>query len=233
MRDKNSASREEPGRLDSLAELTLNELSSFYFHSNPEKNEDAFTKEFFIPMLGKNSLSGDSCLEIFESINAEDKSANLKYAPMVISCAYCVQAIKELERNQRELAWFYVAEARYWCGVVRASVGIEESRDKTIKATRKNTAQKGGKALAESKYKEIKDEVFKLAREKRPEKNGWRSRLHAAKDIKIDVLKFACEKKLTLSEEQAETTIYGWLKKMPDAASLFPNRNQGVIKSTT
>jgi|GEM_PF-2394316 len=219
MKNENCPSSKPP-TLEEFGLRTLTRLAGFYLDANPEKNEKNFEDEFINSMLADDNLSADNILSDVNKSIASNKPLNLKFAPIILSCAYCVQAIKAHKKNERELAWAYMVDANYWCGVTLAGQGLEAAREHTIHATRKYTAQKGGTARAD-KFKDLKEEVFKLARDKRPPEKGWRSRLAATNSIKAAVLAIAEEKKCALSAQQVEKTIYGWLKEMPDAKALF------------
>lgn len=228
MSEKDSPSRRKIG-LSDLGPITLSNLASFYLHSRPEKNEQDFMQEIVVPMWNNDSTSGENLLEEIKAIQEKDKTANMQFASMLISCAFCVQSMKALKGNDRELAWSYMADARYWCGVVLSSKGIEVARSKTIVATRKNLAS----IAAKGKFiKKVKEEAFRLAKEKRPKTNGWRSRRHAAETIEKEVYAFAVAEKINFSEKRAFKTIYEWLREMPDAALLFPKK-QGKPEDAT
>ncbi|WP_114973650.1 hypothetical protein [Rhodoferax ferrireducens] len=230
MNDESRQSREQPA-IEKLGVQNILELANFYIMSNPGQTEKDFIDKFVNRMSVEGSMSGDEILEDLKKIHSSGTPADFKYGPMLISCAHYVRAMKAYELNERELAWSYMADARYWCGVTLAGQGIEAIREKTIQAARKIAPSKGGTARAEIKYKEIKDEAFRLARDSRPLEKGWASRLNAARAIKKQVMAYASQKKQALSEQQAEKTIYDWLKGMPDAKSLFPDRKQAKLKS--
>ena len=217
--DKSRQPRKEL-TLEMLAHLTLLNLSSYYLEANPEKSQEDFIQEFLNPIGNDDSATGDSFLEQFKHIQETDKSANLKHASMVISLAYCLQSMQAYKTNERELAWSYMADARYWCGVTLASKGIEDARQKTIVATKKDTSKNANEA-SHAKDRQVKEEAFKLAREKCPKNKKWPSRLAAAGKIESDVQEYAEKIKNPLSKTRAKATISGWLREMPDAASLF------------
>lgn len=208
--------------LESLGHSTLTALAGFYSLSTPEKKPDDFTQEFLIPMASASDTTGAAYLAKFREVQQADETANLQYGPMLISCAYCIEALHYSNLDQRELAWSRMAESRYWCGVTLASQGLETARDKTVIATRKATGKKAAAARSEINYKQTKDEAFRLVRERKPALKGWQSRRQAMLLIKDDVIEFAERYGKALSASQAEKTIYEWLAQMPDATTIFP-----------
>lgn len=211
----------------------LSSLEKFYLTSNTERGPKAFQEEIVDPLMRFENTSGDEIhkqlLHAQKNHDPNDPISD-KYGPMLESCGYCVDAIRAINKNEWELAWWSIAKANYWCGVVNASIGIEEARIKTIKVTRKNTAAKGGSARADKIYGEIKSEAFKLARLEHSAENKWPSRWNAAQTIAPEVAKFAEKKNRPLSPDQAATTVDGWLATMPDAKSLFRTREKSADK---
>jgi hypothetical protein len=212
---------------ENLHENTLSELTIFYIELYQERSKKDFEEEIYAPLNRFTDLNGERIVAVFREMPRDDTQKSHRHAPMQISCAYCIQAMREKNKNNLELAWSLMAEARYWCGVVHASKGIEISRAKTIVATRKNTASKGGAALAAAKHKTIKEKVFKYARENRPTEKGWPSRRQAAIAIAKVVNTFEkMDGEAGLSPDQAPKTIDKWLKTMPDCATLFFTRKK-------
>ncbi len=211
--------------LENTADVLYSRLSTNFLHINPEKNTSNFQNDFLAPMLKLESEIGDEILDEFKRNELSDKSRSMQSAPIIISCAYFTQALKAMKNGNRELAWSYMTDASYWCGVLMASQGIEVAREKTISSTKKNTAKQGGLARTEGKYRKLMEEAYRLAKDERPEKNGWKSRLHAARTITPMMLVFSKNLKEPLSDNQAEKTIYEWLKDMPEAAKYFPRKS--------
>jgi len=106
-------------------------------HDKLSADKDSFFKEIYEPMASDPDTSGENCFKDTLSLNDRDKSVNLKYAAMLISCAYVIDVQKALQRNDRECAWSYMADARYWCAVTLSGKGLDQARAKTITATRK------------------------------------------------------------------------------------------------
>ena len=209
--------------LERFIDITFSNLCVFYIQENPGETSDDFREKCLKPLISADNISGDDCTEFIKKIQKEDDKANLKFGPFFISMAYCIQAKRELDNKNRENAWSYMVDARYYCGVTIASKGIEKARINTIIATRKDTASRGGEARA-NKFQEIINEAYRLENEMRPQLNGWKSRSQAAKAILPKVQLYAAAMNLRLSPDQAKETIYKWLKQMPNATSIFPKK---------
>jgi hypothetical protein len=218
----------ETTTLESLGPNTLTALAGYYTSLNPGKDMNVFVQEILNPM-GSHS-TGAAYLEEFKRIQSTDSSVDLRYGPMMISCAYCLEAMRYLAGSKREIAWNRMSAARYWCGVTLASQGISAAREQTIKATRKHAGKNAAKAGAEINYGKTKEEAYRLVREKVPPGKGWQSRRQAMLVIKKEVIEFSATQKRKLSSNQAEKTIYDWLAGMPDAAMLFPARAQSKAR---
>lgn len=211
---------------------TLGELAHYYWQLEPDKGRDGFAIEFFRPMSADASINGEQFRAEIVRVAESGTPMDLRFAAMTTACAYCVDVSRLLAQGERELAWWSMSEARYWCGVTLASRGLEAARLTTIMATKKARAKEGGDERAK-KLEIVKQEAFRLAREMEPKTIGWRSRLHAAGDIKDRVIAFSRGPgRFDLKGTGAADTIYGWLAKMPDADVLFPKvgpaKNKGI-----
>ncbi len=114
--------------LERFVDITLSNLCLFYIQENPKETKGDFEEKCMKPLWNVGDISGDNFLEFTKKIQQEDNKANLKYGPFYLSMAYCIQTKRELDSANRECAWSYMADARYWCGVVLASKGIEVAR---------------------------------------------------------------------------------------------------------
>ncbi|CAJ6821581.1 Uncharacterised protein [Burkholderia pseudomallei] len=159
---------------------------------------------------------------------------------LVVTATYCCRARDVLKDDYREaaagqpkgryreLAWVYLAEASFWCGVMLAGKGIDKAyretvaevtaevaADVTMQAKKKNA--EGGLKTAKLRQPAI-DYAYKLVREEGADLGTLGvSPNKAALAITELVLKFAEHHKIELSRERADKTIADWLRKMPDA----------------
>ncbi|MGG1946818.1 hypothetical protein AB1286_18715 [Trinickia sp. NRRL B-1857] len=158
--------------------------------------------------------------------------AKSPYAAIIVSCAYWVRCVRASSNGDTELAWSYMADARYWCGVAICGTGLNELQERTIDSTREKASTDAlrakGKSGAEARdraYGPIREYAYQLAREKLPA-SGWRSRSHAVQAVKTDVLAFSegREDLPKLSRDGVGKTLDNWLRDMPDASILFPSK---------
>lgn len=224
MQDKNKPAATTEKTLGFLMAETLVNLEECYITLNPEMKGEDFIKEFITPIISLEIATGDVILEEmntrYKEVQENGTPGSFKNGPLLISTAYCLQAGKQLNLNNREFAWAYMAQAKYWHGVVRAALGIEVARTKTIHATRSATARKGAEGRTQQ-YVVVKEEAFRLVREMAPGGGLWQSAAQAALTIKDRVLKFAIDKGRPLATSSPEDRIAEWLGEMPDAAELF------------
>ncbi|MFP3555511.1 hypothetical protein SB861_33075 [Paraburkholderia sp. SIMBA_049] len=219
--------------------LTLSNLSNCYTHKKPQATFDTFLQEIVAPIVELDDSRVEApgemlMLYVSESDKAKgpDWLAKSPYGPIIISCAYCVRAGDAIKKGDSELAWSYMADARYWCGVAISSKGIDEARDRTIVETRekafaealKSKGEAGAKARSEA-YEPLREHVFELVRNQRPS-SGWKSRSHAVKVISEPAYAFSLDYGgPQLKRDGIGKTLDGWLSKMPDALELFPPRS--------
>lgn len=208
--------------LENLISKTVDEMESVYLETDPKRTPEEFQNEILGELEKAPDTDGAKLLKEFKRIQDAEQNPNAKHWSMLLTLAYCVQATRELDKEppDREAAWSYMADTRYWSGVTFASKGLEIARQKTIDATRKNTATKGGHAAAEARYAATIQKTYELVKANRP-KNGWQSKRQAAKNITPEVCDFAHANGKPLSADNAAVTIYGWILKMPDFSTLL------------
>jgi hypothetical protein len=206
---------------------TLGELAHYHWQLVPDKGHDGFAAEFFRPMSADASINGEQFRGEFVKLGQSGTPVDLRFAAMTVACAYCVDVSRLLAQGERELAWWSMSEARYWCGVTLSSRGIEAARMTTITATISGTGRKSANAGVARRLSATKEEAFRLARECRPQEKGWKSRRQAMLAIKDRVVAFSGhEGRQQITKTGAEKTIYGWLAEMPDADVLFSRSDQ-------
>ena len=218
--------------LELFIESTLHSLEICYASLNPEKGEKAFNKDIIDKIIKFKTVTGDILLAEMEKAKSSYNSANFKNSSIALSSVYCIEAFNLLQQNKRELAWPYMAQACYWCGVANSLIGIETARTETIHMTRQNTASQGAKGRIK-KYDEAKEEAFRLAREMRPNGEPWRSARQAVLKIEKEVREFSKKNGRALSEARAVETISNWLGEMPDAVELFKTFKSKKVKVLT
>jgi hypothetical protein len=219
-----------------LLEITLLNLSNCYMHIKPGAHEDEFLYEFVRNVAGMDDPSIEEPIEIAMScVSAENRAkgrdwiARSPYCSVIVATAYWSRAARAMQAGDMELAWSFMADARYYTGVTISSKGIDLAREDTIAAVKRKRGLDGAEGR-DNAFKPIRQFACKMAKKKLPPQKGWQSRIHAVRTIKGVVLRFAKRKCVGMSEEQAEKTIDGWLEQMPDAAMLFPKRKSGQVK---
>ncbi|NHV25942.1 hypothetical protein [Burkholderia sp. D-99] len=223
--------------LKKYLDLTLDSLMNCYIYQKPGATEDDFADRIMMPVMSRDDRTVEDPVDIvmqFASASdkaaGRDKIAKSPYGAIVVSSVYWVRAGVALKKGDTSLAWSYLADARFWCGVSISQVGIDQARERTItrtheKATTEARANHGksGAAGRDKAYEPVRDYAYKLTREMRPE-SGWRSRSQAVKRISGFVLEYSIEHPPRLKESGFEKTLDKWLAGMPDSAELFPGK---------
>ncbi len=191
-----------------------------------EFNEDRSCKQVLTELLKADNVDAET---LKKSLTMH---AQLDYKGRYLEClrvitAYCVQAIREYMDNNdvpTNLAWAYVDNARYELNAhdyASTRIVLErqnsESVIEMIKLAHIKRASTGGKAAAK-KFQPLKDLAIKLVHEKNP---PYKSRRDAAIKIKDKIIEEGrnLSPQVSLSKDQAVTTITRWLK---DAGILPP-----------
>jgi len=204
---------------------TLADLETYYAEMKPDKSEDAFIMDVFLPMSDDLMSTGESRRTEFFAIVASKAPVDVRFAALMVSCAFCIDVARFLHKGKRELAWQAISDAQYWCGFTFASKGFEVIRDETILATRKSTGQNAANVRVTKKLSPTMHEAFRLARKMRPAVHGWNSRSQAVHAIIDLVVAFSDQDMLQpLKRTGAPKTIDGWLSQMPDAKDLFTKK---------
>lgn len=198
--------------------LTIDELRDRYLSISPGKTSDDFNNEVILSLNQSPDVSGDEAINQYLNALKQNIKTKTSTLPLVISVAYCLQAQRALLSDDREKAWSCVAEARYWCGSMLTKDEFETSVKDIEKATNIKKAKNAADALYEQKYGKVKNTVTDLAIRLMPQ-DGWKSRRNASIQI-FGALKSNGELS-PLTETQAQITIDGWLRDMPNSSELF------------
>lgn len=216
-----------------LLEITLLNLNNCYIHIKPGAQEEEFLYEFVKNVAGMDDPSIEEPIEIAMScLSAEHRAkgpdwiARSPYCSVIVATAYWSRAARAMQAGDMDLAWSFMADARYYTGVAISSKGIDLAREDTIVAVKREKGLAGA-AGRDKRFEPIRQFAYKMAKKKLPPQKGWQSRNHAVQTIKGVVLRFAKRQCVPMSEEQAGKTIDDWLAKMPDMASLFPKKKKG------
>ncbi|WP_157648403.1 hypothetical protein [Burkholderia ubonensis] len=116
-------------------------------------------ERYFGPMWGDEDTNGDAFLdEFYEAASRKDPNF-LNHAMLLIimiSCAYCVQAMKADKNGRRDEAWSYVDDARYWQAIVTATFAAQSEGQEGVSGL----ARKAAAARHAENYA-MKADVFK------------------------------------------------------------------------
>lgn len=99
------------------------------------------------------------------------------------------------------------------------------NEQRLVNEARTKLARIGGRARSQI-FEPVVEKAYELARARVPGRGQWPSRRNAVHSIKDDVLAFAKLNGVAMSAPQAEKTIDGWLRNMPDANTLFAGKRR-------
>ncbi|WP_186136696.1 hypothetical protein [Burkholderia gladioli] len=234
----NQVSRYEADLKIHVHKILVN-LMDCFIHQMKDDTVDDFIVKIISPIAAADDRDIEVPIEILMQYVSEDERATQRQkvsrSPLsliVLSTTYCIRAIQAIDEGDRELAWSYLADAKYWCGVSRSDMGVDKIREEAIVATRTSAISealtskaRAGAIARDNAYKSVREYVCKLAREWKPT-SGWSSRSQAVKKISAAALDFFNHNPPRLKVDGIERTLDKWLSKMPDAAELFPLRKK-------
>lgn len=223
-----AAQRLHPCSLDEMMTLTVQHLYAAYVVAVKDIPGKVFIEKVVKPLARLDRGETDKPLEILlqyatdaEKAKGNDAIARSPVSPILLSATYYFRAMRARDNDQSDVAWSYLAEARYWCGVAMAGKGLESALQQAAGGLKRDMAAAGAKGRS-GKYQPLRDLAFDFARNNAPA-SGWRSRNHAVQSVKPKVRDQAKTLGIALSAENIDKTIHGWLSSMPDATQLFSN----------
>lgn len=149
-----------------------------------------------------------------------DSIASSPAAPIILAATYCSRAQNASEKQQAELAWSYMSDARYWCGVAITGNKVPLAK---FKASEKAVLASRGRAGVAGRgkfYEDLRTHAYSLVRERCPSKK-WETRTHAISNIEKDVRAYAEGKGRELGANFGSETLLKYLSEMPDKADFF------------
>lgn len=222
---------------------TLDELATCYTRQKPQAGPKEFFTEIYQPVAQRDDGRVEEPADMLMLVASEsdklkgpDWLTKSPYGAIIVSCMFCVRAGAAFRAKNMELAWSYMADARYWAGVSMSSTSIRIAREQTIRTT---TEKASAEALSEKArsggtgrnmtYEPLRQYAYQLVTEsERRPPTGWKSRAQAADEI-TKAIKRHCNApgysgpKLT-EGKGALQTVERWLAGMPDASTHFPPR---------
>lgn len=227
-----------------LIQATLAELRRCYEYHKPSAQPTDFYQRIQVVV----AMQDDPAVEMPEEIilqflsNKEKGKDWIEKSPLnsiIVSCVYCLRATKALKAGVLNLAWSYVADARYWCGVSLAMMGVREAYEQTVVSTTEKASIQALSAKGEAgaraqqvPYDRLREYVYAEAR--KPEVR-WTSRSHAARVISKKAMTYVDDEEANALAEGRKSPFPKiksvaslkrtleeiWLKEMPDASALF------------
>jgi hypothetical protein len=161
-------------------DVVLTNLSALYGELHPDKPKDDFINVYFRDLYFDDSVNGDDLVRLNErnfKTNDEGIGGVPELSALIISCGFCVDALMALDKNELNLAWTFVVDARFWCGVplsrkvLRINAMIKKE---AIKKTRTSVASIKYEKYYGRQMAFIKNEY---------KKNNWRNKSAAARAI--------------------------------------------------
>ena len=200
-----STPREERTPESDVTQIMCNMAVAFANCFDPPGSEDEFLERCFHGILADDSYCGDECAnEYSELVNATDgRDLNLEFQyAFVISCIYCVEAIKAENSGNHNEAWSFVSDAQYWSGVVFQTI----LSGRNLIDALADRSRSGGKARS-AKYEPLREMVKNLVAERQ-----YPSARNAAKNIAPSIVARSIGLGIPFSEMQSEETVKTWLK---------------------
>ncbi|NKJ47189.1 hypothetical protein CIC12_10630 [Burkholderia sp. SG-MS1] len=257
----NSQRRPLRHKLDvqALFNITIENLYTCFAKVVPDATQQRFVAEILERVNACDHPGIDDPVGILKLVASEydlqkgdEWIATSPIGTIIVSCAYALRASRAQRHGDVEIAWSYMADARFWSGAAIADKGIGEVIEQTRASTRVDSAKLGndGRNRAYNIYRRM---AWRLVRQKRPQQRGWQSVRHAAETIRKPFLQFVEavasanarreERNKTLPRGQAkklvvipktatiERRLRDWFAEMPDRGQLFPPAKTGRPKS--
>lgn len=192
-----------------LANYIIGSVISTYHRWHPNEPDGAFEEVIKLLFFDENTC-GDEWLESHQKYYSNSTEKWPMHAPpidpldyfLLVVSAYCAEGVfNEMDGNIGK-AWALIAEANLFFGVTS---GMYEAV-KAMSESAKEKNRYGGKARS-AKYDPMRNLVEDLAQQ-----HSYQSRRNAAIRMKPAVLKLAEELGVPMSEDQAVSTIQGWLR---------------------
>lgn len=184
----------------------IERLSALY-STQPGQTDTSFHDEFVAP-LSEDELLDPAQLEreLYERIQTVEGVSVVDL--MQLSCAYAIRATRLHTSGNSDAGWIDASFAQYWLGALTGAM----LADRIAKTALTTKARSGGAKRAE-RYEPLRQRARELAAA-----GGYPSRRQAAKKIRDEIFALSVKNKTPLKAEQAEITIYGWLKDMTFAS---------------
>jgi hypothetical protein len=165
---------------ESEVDIILTNLSALYGELHPGKPKDDFINVYFRDLYFDDSVNGDDLVRLNErnfKTNDEGIGGVPELSALIISCGFCVDALRAIERIEINLAWTFVVDARFWCDVPLSQRVLRISRKK-----KKEDIKNMRTCLASIKYEKYYGRQLAFIKNEY-KKNNWRNKSAAARAI--------------------------------------------------
>jgi hypothetical protein len=161
-------------------DILLSNLSALYSEIHPDAPPYEFIDTYFKDCYENDYTSGDILAEMVNRTSpasTEGIGKVSELAALVVSCAYCCEALKAWERGCVNEAWTFIVDARFWCGIpLSRRVGrFLEREDKEILSKLRDIASNAKHEKYFARQERFVDEMYAS----RP----WKNKTQAAKEI--------------------------------------------------
>ncbi|MDR5794489.1 hypothetical protein QCE49_13995 [Caballeronia sp. LZ008] len=215
-------------------ELTT-KLSNCYKHYVPGASDEDFLSEIVEVVVNGDDPSVDDPKAIVlrlarpsdESLPRE-RVIESPVAAVIASCVFLSRAGKAIGNCENELAWRYLADASYWCGVAHTGIAVEPMFRRTVEETKAQTKKehsRSGGQKRSAKWQPARDFAYSLIRNS-GRKTKWPSRKNAAESIESAVAQFCRENEITFPQFDGVKRTCDWLEAMPDEADYIQKKGR-------
>lgn len=172
-------------------DLILSNLSYLYDELHPGQEPYLFINTYFKELYENEHTSGDVLADFQQRlmIKAYGKSVigtsrRGNEASLVISCAFCCQALRAFGDNRVNEAWTYVVDAHFWCGLVLQ--GAKRINQVKMLDHKKEVSKK----MSENRKRGIDRYDYSDFILKEYEKGGYKTKTVAIKSISAALLTY-------------------------------------------
>jgi hypothetical protein len=213
-----------------VAEI-VGQACKYYLEFEPSTTQQQFRAQFVDPIRDMGPQAGERLLTELLKVSKSSELFDATYAPMLIAVGFAAQAVFEDDRGERELGLFALMQANYWCGVMWASRGVREAREKTVSTMHRRIAKKAGT----KRYSRLRTHAQEIA-VRRFSDGPLLKTSEAAKQMVNDLHRFAAENGLKPvggkrdGTDDGQKTVENWLRKWADEGLIQLKRQQPRVR---
>jgi hypothetical protein len=199
----------------------------YYLEFEPATTQEQFQVKFLHPIRDAGPQAGERLLTELLKVSKSTELFDATYAPMLIALGFAGQAVYEDDCGEHELALFSLMHAKYWCGVMWASRGVRDAREKTVSTMHRRIATKAGS----KRYSRLRTHAQEIAVRKFSDGPLLKAS-DAAKQMVNDLHRFAAENGLKPvggkrdGTDDGQKTVENWLRQWADMGLIKLKRQQ-------